>query len=64
MKKEHDSSKNASRRKFIKTTALSAGMIGAFGSLDFIKASPITKDEKSNSNDLQLKLAHKGFITQ
>ncbi len=57
MKKEHESSNNTSRRKFIKTTALSAGMIGAFGSLNFIKASPIAKDEKSNSSNLQLKLA-------
>jgi 4,5-dihydroxyphthalate decarboxylase len=58
--KQKESSKNSTRRKFLKTTALGVGMISTLGSFNFTKGTPISKtinSDAGNSNDIPINLA-------
>jgi len=63
MKKEtnqKESDNNSTRRKFLKTTALGVGAIGALNSFGFTNGKPNSEavtEETGNSNDLPLKIA-------
>jgi len=62
--KQKESANNSTRRKFLKTTALGVGAIGALNSLSFINGKPNSKvvtAESSNSNDIPIKLAGYDF---
>jgi len=60
MKNKKESAQNSTRRKFLKTTALGVGAIGAMNSFSFINGKPNSKvvtTKKGNSNDIPITLA-------
>jgi 4,5-dihydroxyphthalate decarboxylase len=60
MKNKIESVNNSTRRKFLKTTALGVGAIGALNSFGFINGKPNSKvvpNETGNANDIPINLA-------